>query len=422
MAAHDTPTTTGRNRFVEHLRNLGPGLLVAAAFLGPGTITTASTAGAGNGFELLWALVFGVAAAMVLQEMNARLGVVTREGLGEALRTTFDSTAMKVVAAVLVVSAIGIGGAAFESGNIIGAAIGVESIIPLSQAVWSVVIAAVAGALLWSGVYKAIERVLIALVVVMSVVFLLTAIIVRPDLSGLLGGFVPSLPSGTLLTVVALVGTTVVPYNFFLHASSVQEKWDESVPTDRALSGARFDTVASIGLGGLVTLAVLTTAAAAFFQAGASIESAGDMATQLEPLLGPAAKWFFAIGLVAAGVTSAITAPLASSYAICGVLGWGRDLRSTRFRAVWIATLLIGLFFAVIGGSPVQAIVFAQATNGILLPIVAVFLLIVMNRSDLLGRHANTTLANVLGGIVVLVATGLGFASLLDVIKTISGG
>jgi len=421
MAAHET-TTAGRNRFRDNLRNLGPGLLVAAAFLGPGTITTASAAGADSGFQLLWALVFGVLAAMVLQEMNARLGVVTREGLGEALRTTFDSTAMKVIAAVLGVSAIGVGGAAFESGNIIGAAIGLESIVPASQGVWSVVVAAVAGALLWSGVYKAIERALIALVIVMSVVFLVTAIIVRPDLGDLFAGFVPSVPPGALLTIVALVGTTVVPYNFFLHASSVQEKWDESVATDRALSGARFDTVASIGLGGLVTLAVLTTAAAAFFASGTSIEDAGTMATQLEPLLGPAATWFFAAGLLAAGVSSAITAPLASSYAICGVLGWGRDLRSARFRAVWIATLLIGLAFALVGGSPVQAIVFAQATNGILLPIVPIFLLIVMNRSDLLGRHANTAVANVLGGIVVLVAAGLGVASLINVAQTISGG
>lgn len=424
MTADDTTTTATSTvgRLRSNLRNLGPGLLVAAAFLGPGTITTASTAGAGNGFQLLWALIFGIAAAMVLQEMNARLGVVTREGLGEALRTTFDNAAMKATAVVLVVSAIGVGGAAFESGNITGAAIGIESVIPLPQTLWSVLIAAIAGALLWSGTYQAIERVLIGLVIVMSVVFLITAVMVRPDLGSLLGGFVPTIPSGALLTIVALVGTTVVPYNFFLHASSVQEKWSEDVPTDRALSGARFDTIASIGLGGLVTLAVLTTAAAAFFQEGASIEDAGTMATQLEPLLGPAAKWFFATGLLAAGVTSTITAPLASSYAICGVLGWGRDLRSARFRAVWAVTLLVGLVFAIVGGSPVQAIVFAQATNGILLPIVAIFLLIVMNRSDLLGRHANATLANVAGGIVVLIATGLGIASLVDVVRTVTGG
>lgn len=410
------------NRFVEKLKNLGPGFLVAAAFLGPGTVTTASTAGADSGFQLLWAVVFGVLAAIVLQEMSARLGLVTREGLGEALRTTFDRAAMKIIAAVLVVSAIGLGGAAFETGNIIGAAIGLESLAVGSQALWAIVVAAVSGALLWSGVYKAIERVLIALVVVMSVVFLATAVIVQPNMTDLLAGFAPTMPSGGLLTVVALVGTTVVPYNFFLHASSVKEKWDTSVPTDRALSSARFDTTFSVGLGGLITLAVLTTAAAAFFGTNTSITDAGTMAQQLEPLLGPAAKYFFALGLLAAGVSSAITAPLASSYAICGVLGWSQDLKAPPFRAVWIATLVIGLLFALVGGSPVQAIVFAQATNGVLLPIVATFLLVVMNRRDLLGEHANTTVANVLGGLVVLVATGLGVASLIDVARTITGG
>lgn len=413
---------TASSRLLANLRNLGPGLLVAAAFLGPGTITTASTAGADNGFQLLWAVVFGVVAAMVLQEMSARLGVVTREGLGEALRTTFDDPAMKAVAAVLVISAIGVGGAAFEAGNITGSAIGIQSIFPVSQALWVVVTGAVAAALLWSGVYAAIERVLIGLVIVMSVVFLVTAVIVRPDIGALFAGFVPTMPPGALLTVVALVGTTVVPYNFFLHASSVKEKWDASVPADRALSGARFDTAFSIGLGGLITLAVLTTAAAAFFASGTSISDAGTMAQQLEPLLGPAARYFFALGLLAAGISSAITAPLASAYAICGVLGWSQDLRATPFRAIWAATLLIGAVFALIGGSPVQAIVFAQATNGVLLPIVAAFLLVVMNRSDLLGEHANTPRANILGGIVVLVAAGLGIASLIDVAGTISGG
>lgn len=167
----------------------------------------------------------------------------------------------------------------------------------------------------------------------------------------------------------------------------------------------------------MITVAVLTTAAAAFIQSGTTIDDAGTMAQQLEPLLGPAARYFFALGLLAAGVSSAITAPLASSFAICGVMGWGRDLRSPPFRAIWVITLVVGLVFALVGGSPVQAIIFAQATNGILLPIVAVFLLVVMNRKDLLGQHANTFSANVLGGVVVLIATGLGVASLLDAIR-----
>ncbi len=295
---------------IKRLRNMGPGLLVAAAFIGPGTVTTASVVGASTGYALLWALVFSIFATIVLQEMSARLGVVSREGLGEALRTTFDNPLFKVVAVLLVVAAIAFGNAAFETGNIIGASLGLQAILGLSTQVWAVIIGIGAFALLASGAYRVIERALVALVIVMSIVFLVTAIMVRPNVGDFLGGvFTPSIPPGSLVTVIALIGTTVVPYNLFLHASSVQEKWPESVPTRQALAESRTDTILAIILGGLITLAIVSTAAAAFFGSGAQIESAGQMAEQLEPLLGPAAKYFFALGLLAAGLTSAIRLP-----------------------------------------------------------------------------------------------------------------
>ena len=113
---------------MKRLRNLGPGLLVTAAFIGPGTVTTASVAGASTGYALLWAIVFSIFATIVLQEMSARLGVVSREGLGEALRTTFDNPLIKWGAVLLVIAAIGVGNAAFETGNITGAALGLETL------------------------------------------------------------------------------------------------------------------------------------------------------------------------------------------------------------------------------------------------------------------------------------------------------
>lgn len=407
----------------KRLKNLGPGLLVAAAFVGPGTVTTASVAGASTGYALLWALVFSIIATMVLQEMSARLGIVSREGLGEALRTTFDNVAVKVIAVALVVAAITIGAAAFQTGNITGAALGLETISGISPSVWAVTVGVVAFILLASGAYRLIERVLVALVIIMSVVFLFTAIIVRPNVGDILAGvFAPGIPSGSLVTVVALIGTTVVTYNFFLHASSVQEKWPESVPTGQALTESRFDTIASIALGGLITLAIIVTGAAAFFGTNTKIEDAGQMAQQLEPLLGPAAKIFFAIGLFSAGLTSSITAPLAAAYATSGAFGWGRDLRSWRFRAVWIVVLVFGTTLAALGTSPVQIIIFAQAANGILLPLIAIFLLIIMNRNDLLGDFKNGIVGNVLGVAVVLVATGLGVRTLVTVFQTLTGG
>jgi manganese transport protein len=282
-----------------------------------------------------------------------------------------------------------------------------------STAVWAGIVAGLAAGLLATGSYRAVERVLVWLVVLMGFVFLVTALIVTPDFGDLLAGFVPTVPSGSTLTVLALIGTTVVPYNLFLHASSVQDKWPEDIPTDRAVREAKLDTRLSIGFGGLVTLAILTTAAAALFSSGRGVASAGDMATQLEPLLGPAAKYFFASGLLAAGITSSVTAPLAAAYATAGALGWRRDLSDPKFKAVWAAIILVGVIFAFMGSSPTQAIVFAQAANGIILPIIAVFLLVVMNRRDLLGDHVNSTVANIVGVVVVLVAIVLGARSLL---------
>ncbi|MGH8876539.1 MAG: Nramp family divalent metal transporter, partial [Stackebrandtia sp.] len=169
-------------------RRFGPGLLVAAAFIGPGTVTTASVAGAGYGFALLWAAVFAIAATMVLQEMSARLGIVSRSGLGEALRATFTNPVTGFLVAVLVVAAIAVGNAAFQTGNISGAAAGLSTITGVPTTVWAGVVGVIAFALLFTGVYKFIEAAIIGLVALMSVVFIVTAVVVRPDLGELFAG------------------------------------------------------------------------------------------------------------------------------------------------------------------------------------------------------------------------------------------
>lgn len=397
------------------LRQFGPGLLVTAAFIGPGTITTASSAGAGFGFALLWALLFSLVATIVLQEMAARLGLVTRAGLAEALRGYFHSPVLGRGAVLLVVAAVGFGNAAYEAGNIAGAALALELVSPLGSGAWALVIGLAAAGLLASGHYRLLESALIALVLVMSAVFLLTAWKVAPSPAAMLEGMLkPSLPEGSVMTVIALIGTTVVPYNLFLHANAVREKWPPEVPVAEALSAARLDTGLSIGVGGLITLAILSTAAAAFF--GTGIAFTGEsLALQLEPLLGSWARYVFAAGLFAGGLTSAITAPLAAAYAVCGALGWRNQLSAPGFRLVWLLVLGTGTAFAALGSKPLTAILFAQVANGFLLPVVAVFLLVVMNQRSLLGEFTNGPVANLLGAVVVAVAFGLGAVKLLGV-------
>ena len=346
--------------------------------------------------------------------MSARLGLVTGAGLGESLRSTFSGRIARPIVVVLVIAAIGIGNAAFQTGNIMGGAVGLELLTPVSHKWWALVVGLAAALILAFGGYRRIELLLVGLVGVMSVVFVLTAIMTRPDIRVVLDGiFKPRLPSGSLTTVLALIGTTVVPYNLFLHASAAAEKWGGAASARQYIRHARIDTIVSVSIGGIRTLAIMSTAAM-LPAGGKGITNAAAMAEQLEPLLGASAKWFFALGLFAAGLTSAVTAPLAAAYAIAGMLGWEADMRSPRLRAVWATVIAIGMACAVIGESPVKSIIFAQAANGILLPIVAVFLLIAVNRKPLLGSFTNGTLANILGSLVILTAAGLGATKLWD--------
>jgi manganese transport protein len=402
---------------VGRLRKLGPGLIVMAAFMGPGSVTTASVAGADYGFVVLWSVVFATVATIILQEMAARLGIVSREGLGEALRTTFRNPAVKVFMALLVLLAIGVGGFSFSTGNVTGSSQGLSILTGLPNEVTIAVTYVVVFALLFIGRYKILERVLIGLVILMSVTFVVTAVMVRPDVGDMLRGLVvPSIPAGSLITLIGLIGSAVVPYNLFLHSSSVQEKWPSSVPTDQALAEARTDTWFSITVGGIITAAILATGAAAFFGSDQGIEDAVDMATQLEPVLGAAAEVFFGFGFMAAGLTSAITAPLAAAYATTGVLGWGRDLRSWRFRAVWIVVLTVGAVLALVGADPVALIIVTQYAAGLSLPVLAIFLIVVMNRRDMLGNYVNGTVSNVLGALVVLGVSALGVLQIFGIV------
>ena len=389
------------------IKKFGPGLLVTAAFIGPGSIATASAAGANFGFVLLWALLFSLIATIVLQEMAARLGLVSGEGLSQALRTTFKNPLLSRLAVILVVAAIGVGNAAYEAGNISGASLGLQSLTSFPVWLCALLIGGLGALLLGTGAYKWLEPVLIFLVLAMSAVFVLTMLLIDINLADLFRGMLtPSIPTGSAMTVIALIGTTVVPYNLFLHANLVQEKW-RGVATGQAIRESRVDTVLSIGLGGLITLAVMSTSAVAFFQTGA-VFSAASLATQLEPVLGRAANGFFAFGLLAAGLTSAITAPLAAAYAVTGAMGWPSTLSDRRFRAIAMLVLVIGTVFAALGSKPIAAILFAQAANGLLLPVTAIFLLIIMNRADLLGAYRNRMATNVVGAAVVFVVTGLG--------------
>lgn len=396
---------------------VGPAFLVTAAFIGPGTVVMASIAGANYGFALLWALLFSVIATIILQEMTARLGIVTQQGLGENIRLACKTPLFRNLAIVLVLSAVVIGNSAYQSGNISGASLGLVSIfessgidVPFADALFPVVIGMFAFFLLVSGSYKLIEKALIVLVAVMSLAFIVTFLLTKPDIAVLFSGLLnPVIPDGATLTVIALIGTTVVPYNLFLHAASVSKKWQ----SPNQLNEARKDVLISIPLGGLISMAILSTAATAFFGQQVSITSAADIAPSLQPLFGDMAGIFIGVGLFSAGISSAVTAPLAAAFALSGILDLNKNLHSNSFKTIWITVLFLGVLGASIGYKPIIIIWFAQVANGILLPIVTIFLLWIMN-TKVLGNYKNNTWQNILGMIVVFVSLLLSARSLMS--------
>jgi Mn2+/Fe2+ NRAMP family transporter len=401
----------------EWFKNIGPGTLVAAAFIGPGTVTLCTLAGVGFGYQLLWAMLLSTLATIFLQEMTARLGVFSQKGLSEVIRLQLSHPLIKWSMLILILSAIVIGNAAYEAGNISGGILGLETVFGTQELkinnqsfnLFSLIIGCIAFVILFIGNYKVLEKVLVGLVVLMSVSFIVTAVMTKPDFSALLKGlFIPQFPDESLFTIIGLIGTTVVPYNLFLHSSLVKEKWK----TKSGLIWAKKDTIISIGLGGLVSMAIMISAVSITSQ---KITNASDLALSLEPLFGEYAKYFLAIGLFAAGITSAITAPLAAAYVAKGCLGWENNLKSKNFRAVWMFILGLGVVFSAVGFKPIDIIKFAQIANGILLPVIVGILLWIMNRKSVLGNQTNSLFQNSIGILIFVFTLFLGSKSILSV-------
>lgn len=395
------------------LKSTGPGTIVTAAFIGPGTVTVCTLAGNNFGTSLLWVLLFAVISTIILQEMSARLGIVTGKGLGEALSQEIQNPIFKVLFAFLIVISIFVGNAAFEAGNITGANMGLELLTrsDFTNIHWlKWILGILAGIMLFYGSYRTLELFFISIVILMSAAFIITAFLTKPNLVSLFYGLtIPSFPEKSWLTIAGLLGTTIVPYNLFLHASLVSKKWNHT----EDLPKARRDLLKAIVLGGLISISIVICGATV---AHGTIQKVTDLPSGLEPVFGASANYFFGIGLFAAGFTSTITAPLAAALALCGFFGWNTDRKSTGFRLSWGTVLITGIIITSLGYKPIKVIQVAQFANGILLPVIAVLLIWVVNKQTLMGKYVNTKFHNIAGVVVLGICLLLGIKSIYGVI------
>lgn len=380
--------------------------VVSAAFIGPGTITTAAKSGAAFGMELLWALVFSTLACLLLQEAAARLTILSGKNLGQAIVHQFEKSKSKWLILLLVLGAIVLGAAAYEMGNLLGAIAGFLLIFNVPSYILVLIIAGVAAVILNIPSLKIISTILGFVVVIMGIGFVITAFLIQPIFSEILkGAFIPRIPktneAGVL--VLGLIGTTIVPYNLFL-GSGISDK-------NQSVKEMRFGLTIAILLGGLFSMAVLIV--------GTSVLSAfsfEELAATLQNKIGVSGKYLLGFGLFAAGFTSAVTAPLAAAITLKSLFGnknpenWKPN--SIRFKMGWILILAAGVGFAIGNVKPIPAIILAQAFNGFLLPFVSIFLFIVINNKQIIGSEkSNPFLLNIFMILVIFITLILGLNS-----------
>lgn len=370
--------------------------IISAAFIGPGTVTTALSAGSLFRLDLLWAVLMATIACLVLQEVAARIGISSGQNLGQVLAQKFGTTWGMVLSWGIGFIVIG-GCAAYEAGNILGAVAGLSLLLGVDSQWLIVAISIAAFSVLWFGSPTWIFKLMMTLVVVMGIAFFRAAWM--SDLTAfefLQGSLVPTIPGGGYMTLLGLMGTTIVPYNLFL-ASGIGA--GQSVPM------MRLGLTISIVIGGVITGVILV--------AGTLIVDFSSFAVLFDVVGSIGGKWAafaVALGLFSAGFSSAITAPYASAIIVKTVFGVEDP---HKLRIVRIGILTIGFIVGVIGLKPVQVILLVQALNGLILPLMVILLIILINDRSLVGtvymhgRLYNVVLLLVLAAVLVISLSGV---------------
>ena len=368
---------------------LGPGILITAAFIGPGTLTVCTIVGVNSGMLLLWAILFSVIITIISQNIVAKISWETKKGLAQVLLEHSKTPLKKWSLIILLISAIFFGNSAYEAGNITGAKIGLQQIIEskffdlTGFDILPLIICFLISAIYLMGGSEIIKKILLVIVVLMSFSFIFAAIITKPDFLSILNGlFIPRFNVNQLTLLLSVIGTTIVPYNLFLHSALVKSM---SSVTD--FKQIRMDTIISVSIGGLISLCIVMVAANSGLK---SVESVSDLGISLSPIYGELSEYLISIGLFGAGLSSAITAPLAASYVVSECFDWKQ--RENRSKYIFLFVLITGTIFSSLGLNPIVIIQLAQIFNGLLLPIIGLFLLLLVTSNKLKGYFKNQIL------------------------------
>lgn len=399
---------------------IGPGLIAGLAGNDAGGITTYSVMGAETGFGLLWVLPITAVMLAIVLEMAARMGAVTGQGLGDLIRDDFGIRWTLVAMVVLLVA---------NGANVVAEFAGAAAALEIFDVPrWATVPVVAAGiwALVVFASYRVVERVFLSVAVVFGA-YVVSAFVAGPDWTEVGRGLVtPSLGlrPDALVLLVGVVGTTVTPYMFFYLQSSVADKGlgPEELTYERA------DAILGAAWTNVIALFIVVVTAVTLYGSGVTIETADQAARALAPVAGGFAEALFAFGLFGASVLAATVMPLTTSYAVCESFGWESGVsrrfgEAPVFMGLYTGMIVIGALVVLVPGLPLIGVILSsQFLNGLLLPIILVFMLRLVNNPRIMGRHTNPAWLNVVAWGLTAVVTVLSLASLGSAAWSVLGG
>lgn len=378
---------------------MGPAFVVGAWQFGPGNLTSAVQAGSQFGYSLIWVIAVSTLLMIMFTDMSIRIAVSSSGSLVETVkdvlgRFTGGLAGLGVFAITLM----------FSVGNAVGSGLGLALVLGGSPVWWTLACtAAVAAILLVRALYGVIEKVLLAIVAVMAVSFVVTAVLSRPDWGAAAGGLVPTVPAGTGLLLVALVGTNFSINAAFYTGYAARER---GLRRDQYRETTLVDTIPGIVAPGVMTALVIVAAASVL--PGADGGSLAQLAGVLEPVAGPAGRIIFALGFFGAAFSSMIANATAGGTLLADGLGYGNRLSSPRVRIGILGVLAFGAAVtALAGSSPVQLIIVAQALTVVVAPLLGVLLVVLANNERLMGELRNRWWQNAISavGLLAILAT-----------------
>lgn len=369
---------------------IGPGLLVTVGFIDPGNWASNFAAGSEFGYALLWVVSLSTIMLIILQHNVAHLGIVTGLCLSEAATQYTPKWVSRPVLATAVLASI-----STSLAEILGGAIALEMLFHIPIVWGSILTTLFVLIMLFSNTYKRIERIIIAFVSIIGLSFLYEMFLVDIDWPlAAKSWVVPSIPQGSMLIIMSVLGAVVMPHNLFLHSEVIQSheynKQDEAA-VQKHLKYEFYDTLLSMMIGWAINSAMILLAAATFFQKGTPVEELQQAQSLLTPLLGEAAGIVFALALLMAGISSTVTSGMAAGSIFAGIFGESYHIKDIHSRVGVILSLGIALMIIFFIDNPFYGLIISQMILSMQLPF-TVFLQVALTSSKkVMGKYANST-------------------------------